>query len=291
MKIKHIANIGGGQDGAIFNDYLFRFNTKGLCSVYNLKDIDTGACEPTELKAASSFTLDRADILAPHSNAVMFGAEYYSPEDEFPLLYTNIYNNYAKEENPLKGVCPVYRLQRNGDGFTTTLVQIIEIGFTEDANYWKSGEGDCDKRPYGNFTIDVDKGIYYGFTMRDQTDTTRYFAFDLPKLADGTADELYGVNRVVLTVDDIKEYFDCEYHRFIQGACTHKSKIYSVEGFSAEGDKPPVLRVINPADKKQELYVNLVDKGLTVEPELIDFSGDTCYYSDALGNLYIIDFE
>ena len=132
-----------------------------------------------------------------------------------------------------------------------------------------------------DITVTIDTGDKV--TLQD-TDGDYYYEI-------GTADELYGVNRVVLTVDDIKEYFDCEYHRFIQGACTHKSKIYSVEGFSAEGDKPPVLLVINPADKKQELYFNLVDNGLTVEPELIDFSGDTCYYSDALGNLYIIDFE
>lgn len=28
-----------------------------------------------------------------------------------------------------------------------------------------------------------------------------------------------------------------------------------------------------------------------VEPELIDFAGDTCYYSDGYGSLYVLDFE
>ena len=32
------------------------------------------------------------------------------------------------------------------------------------------------------------------------------------------------------------------------------------------------------------------DHGLTIEPELIDFAGNTCWYCDNKGNLYTIEF-
>ena len=81
------------QDGAVFNGFLFSFNHKGDCSVYetnSLKNLKNG-----EAEVFGEFTLDKTDILLPHSNSVMFGNEYYHNDDEFPLLYTNVYNNYG----------------------------------------------------------------------------------------------------------------------------------------------------------------------------------------------------
>ena len=291
MRIKHIAKIKGGQDGVVWNNYLFRFNGAGVCYVYDIKQLNRYASEAVELKEISTFSLDRIDELKPHSNAVMFGKEFYSPDDEFPLLYTNIYNNYSGTDNPLKGVCLVYRLQRNGMEFSSTLVQIIEIGFVEDSHYWKSCEDEEDVRPYGNFTIDAEKGTYYAFTMRDKENTTRYFSFDLPKLSDGEKDEIYNVSKVTLSACDIKEYFDCEYHRFIQGAAFYNGKIYSLEGFTNSQENPPAMRIIDVKEKKQVQFVDFMKMGLTIEPELIDFYDDICYYADNHGNLYIIDFS
>lgn len=281
MNIKLAGKISGGQDGAIWGQYLFRFNEAGKCVVHDLRD---------NLREISQFVLDKNDILSPHSNAVMFGREYFSPDDEFPLLYTNIYNNYATAVNPLRGVCCVYRLQRTTDGFTTTLVQLIEVGFVEDSRYWRSSDEVEDVRPYGNFSIDRDAALYYGFTMRDKWKTTRYFSFKLPKLADGIMDETYGVNRVVLNAGEILDQFDCEYHQFIQGACIHNGLIYSLEGFAHDPGKPPAIRVIDPKEKRQLLYVPFGDFGMTAEPEFIDFDGETCYYAEAPGELYIIEF-
>ena len=135
MKIQHVANIVGGQDGAIFGDELFRFDHKGNGKVYNLRDLNPQ--EVCDLTPTATFVLDRADVLVPHANAVCFGTERYEPGDFYPLLYSNIYNNYAKTENPYIGVCCVYRLQKTADGFVTTLVQLIEIGFCEDATLWR----------------------------------------------------------------------------------------------------------------------------------------------------------
>lgn len=280
MNIRFLGNIAPGQDGAIFGPWLFRMENRGQCHVYRL-DRDP-ICE------AAVFRLDRWETVVPHSNAVMFGCEYYDPEDEFPLLYSNIYNNYAKAEDPLVGVCCVYRVIRRGEEFTTKLVQLIRVGFTADPELWCSHGGDI--RPYGNFAIDREQGIYYGFTMRDGSNATRYFAFPLPKLREGTPDEAWGVPVVTLEKKDILKSFDCPYHRFLQGACCHEGKIYSLEGFTNDGNNPPALRIIDPQQGVQESCGLFKEYGLDTEPELIDFYGETCYYGDCKGNLYVFDF-
>jgi len=285
MKIKQIAKIHGGQDGAIFGDFLFRFNHQGECFVYDLKTV--GEDPEKELPQFSSFVLDGVEKLKPHSNSVAFGSEYAEEGDEFPLLYANIYNNYAKSENPLKGVCLVYRLQREGDRFFTTFVQMIEIGFVEDTNLWRSEEKE-DVRPYGNFVIDTERNLLYAFNMMDQNKITRYFAFDLPKLSDGVLNETYGVKKVVLEEKDIKVSFDCPYHNFMQGACCHKGKVYSVEGFEKDTDIVPGLRIVDTLTQKQVEYVHFPSFGLDFEPEWIDFYEDTCYYIDGYGGVFVL---
>ena len=284
MNIRRIANIRGGQDGAIFGKYLFRFTPRGEGHVYDLEAIEAAPGE--SFLEIASFTLDRAEDICPHSNAVMFGKEYYAPDDEFPLLYANIYNNYAKTDRPLKGVCCVYRLQRDDDSFKTTLVQLIEIGFVEDASLWKRTPTEDGIRPYGNFVIDTERNLYHGFVMRDEEAGTRYFTFDLPKLSDGEIDPVFGVKKVVLKSQNIHKYFDCPPHYYIQGACCHGGKIYSVEGFK----NTPALRVIDPEKGLQELAVHFPDHGLIDEAEFIDFYGDVCYYSDCQGYIYRLEF-
>ena len=286
MKLTKIATIEGGQDGAIYGGYLFRFDTDGNCRVYEAEALFGAA--GAEVAPISAFTLDKVDVLMPHSNAVAFGNEFFEKDDEFPLLYTNIYNTYSGEQNKMKGVCAVYRLTRKGVDFDTKLVQIIEIGFVEDTSLWASADGDV--RPYGNFTVDVDSGIYYGFTMRDGERNTRYFSFDLPKLSDGSFDEKFGANRVVLEKEDIKDSFDCDYHRYIQGAICYGGKIYSVEGFTNDPTNIPAMRIIDPKAKKQEKLILFPELGTTAEHEFVDFYKGNCCYGDGFGNLYVISF-
>ena len=285
MRIEKFAKIKGErQDGDISNGYLFSFNRSGECTVYETEKL--GDLKDGEAEIFAEFVLDKNDILMPHSNSVVFGREYYDEKDEFPLLYTNVYNNYANADNKLEGVCLVYRIQRIERKFTATLVQIIEIGFADDKNLWKSfGEKD-DVRPYGNFVIDIENEFYYAFTMRDNVPSTRYFSFDLPKVVQGEWCEEYKVKKVVLNTSDIREYFDCEYHRFVQGACCHKGKIYSLEGFTDSQSNPPVIRVIDTKSKKETTYEKFADYGTNVEPEMINFENDVCYYTDHYGNMY-----
>ena len=282
MKITQTGKIKQGQDGAIGNGYMFRFDAAGNCYVYDMKDIHGKGEGTEEIAPVSSFRLDKADLLTPHSNSVMFGKEYYDEGDEFPLLYTNLYNTYQKSENRMEGVCAVYRVQRNEKCFVTTLVQIIEIGFVHNTDLWMS-PGENDVRPYGNFVVDVE--------MRDASRKTRVFAFDLPTLSDGVFDEKYGVNKVTLGEDSIKDYFDCDYTHFMQGATFNDGKIYSLEGFGIEDkNNPPAMRIIDVNKKEQVCLVDFVKHGLEIEPEFIDFHEGVCHYCDNPGNLYIIEF-
>ena len=282
MKFYQAATIKGGQDGAISGKYLFRFNHKGEGLVYDLELIETDKAEPI-----SDISLDRPEVICPHCNSVTFGNEYFAVGDEFPLLYANVYNNYAKEENKLKGVCCVYRITRDGEGFKTALVQLIEIGFVEDATLWKAKPEADGARPYGNFAVDRENNILYAFVMRNEERGTAYFAFDLPKLKEGATDERFGVKKVVLNKDDIKKSFVCPEHHFIQGACCHGGKIYSLEGFR----NSPALRIIDPKKGAQESVTFFSDYGITDETEFIDFYGEKCYYGDCHGPLFRIEFD
>ena len=281
MTYKYLFETVIGQDGAIYNDYLFRFNSKGDCKVFSMRD---------DHPMLSEFTLDKAELIMPHSNAVCFGTEYYEETDEFPLLYTNLYNTYFKSEDRLEGVCCVYRLLREGVTFTTSLVQVIKIGFVEDLGLWKSLEENGDVRSYGNFIVDTDRNQYCGFTMRDKEQTTRYFTFTLPKLSDGSFDETLGVKVLTLQKEDILTWFDCQYSRYIQGACYYKGKIYSVEGFSGSETNKPKLQIIDLISQKQVETVDLCDLGLVIEPEFIEAYQDQIYYSDASGRIYLFTF-
>ena len=286
MNIEHITSIKRNrQDGAVFGGYLFSFDHLGVCTVYQTESLKAGK----EAEAFSEFTLDKTGIFMPHSNAVTFGTEYFAENDEFPLLYTNAYNTYAKSENPMHGVLGVYRITRKNSTFRGELVQLIEIGFTKDSTLWKSETAE-DVRPYGNFAVDREQNKLYAFTMRDETKTTRYFAFDLPKAADGDFCEPFGVNKVVLEKEDILDFFDCDYHNFVQGACIHDGKLYSLEGFSDDVNIPPAVRIMDLKEKKQIEYIRFGEYGLNTEPELIDFENGICFYAENGGNLYRLSF-
>ena len=282
MEVKKIGQIIPGQDGAIYNGFLFRFDGKANCTVYRTDSLSQNSVP------FSRFVLDKSEVITPHSNSVVFGNARYSENDEFPLLYSNIYNNYANKDNKMKGVVCVYRLQRNENEFSTTLVQLIEIGFVEDG-LWRSENSD-DIRPYGNFVIDTKNSLLYAFTMRDEEKSTRYFSFKLPDINSGKYDNTFGVKRVTLKKEDVIDFFDCEYHRYIQGACLHNGIIYSIEGNTNDINNPPAIRLIDTYENNQKKVYYFSDFNLTIEPELIDFENDNCYYSDSHGNVYQLIF-
>ena len=119
MKFTETSHAKTGQDGAIFGNLMFRFDTMGNCLVYDTAEIDKRA----ELPIVAEFSLSKNDPVIPHANSVVFGADYYCDGDEFPLIYLNVYNNYAKCENKRVGECCVYRLMRKGESFEFGIVR------------------------------------------------------------------------------------------------------------------------------------------------------------------------
>lgn len=287
MKIEKIAKILGGQDGAIYGTELFRFNEFGECAVYDISNLNCNETE--ELLPLSRFRLDCADKIVPHSNSVCFGCEFYDEDDPYPLLYSNIYNNYAKSENKMLGVCLVYRIRRSGNEFKSTLVQSIEVGFCDDANLWKANLVNHGVRPYGNFAVDTENRALWAFVMRNEALGTRFFRFDLPSVYDGEFDSVLNIKKFVMRKEDIRETFDCEYHRYIQGATLHKGKIYSTEGFQGDDINRPAIRAIDLASHNEK-YFDITKLGFWDEPECISFYGDECLYSDASGNVFKVEF-
>ena len=293
MKYKQLSKIRGVQDGAVHGDTLFRFTHSGRGLAYPMSEVLNPA-DPSEALSYTEFALDKAEVTCPHCNAVFFGKEKFDSADDYPLLYANVYNNYSKEENRRPGQLCVYRLQKSAEGFVTTLLQLIEIGFTEDVSLWCSYEKNEEKRdvrPYGNFLADIEKGILYAFTMRDKDQTTRYFAFRLPSVKEGELDSASGIRRVVLNKEDILDQFDTPYHKYIQGGAFWNGLLYSTEGFGEKETSRSAIRIIDPAKRCQIAYFDLCDAGIPVEPEWMDFYEGKCLYSNATGNVYEMDFE
>ncbi|MBE6644904.1 MAG: hypothetical protein E7612_05950 [Ruminococcaceae bacterium] len=268
---------GNRQDGAVYGEYLFSFNSSGRCNVYSANNFNP----------VSEFTLDKESLIKPHSNSVCFGTTKYNEDDEFPLLYCNVYNTY-KNDRSYDGMCNVYRIARNGTSFESTLVQVIKIGFTDDTQKWSSADGDV--RPFGNFVVNTDNNNLYAFTMRDEGRTTRFFSFKLPSLTDGKPDATLGVNIVTLYVDDIIDSFDTEYFNYIQGASYYKDKIYSLEGFTDSETNKAALKIID-LDTKTVKKIDLYGMNLKTEPETVYVFNGVGYYIDVFGNVYKFAIE
>lgn len=160
-----VADGVGMQDGCAYGDYYFQFTPNGRFGVYDLRDNSF----------VGVFALDQYETIVPHCNSASFSNVFYQPEDPFPLAYINAYNNTDLPH----GTCYVHRILRDGNTFSTQLVQIIRIGFT-DSDMWLSAENET--RPYGNFVVDAENKHLYAYTTRDGDKTTRFFMLDLPNV-------------------------------------------------------------------------------------------------------------
>ena len=62
MKIENVSKIKGNrQDGAISNGYLFSFDTRGICTVYEIKSL--GCIKDGEAEIFAEFVLDKNDVI------------------------------------------------------------------------------------------------------------------------------------------------------------------------------------------------------------------------------------
>ncbi len=276
-----LINMGPEQDGAIYNGYVFRLDHAAACRVLSL---ETG-------ELLCSFTLGDKEFIYPHSNAVFFGNEKLDDNDEFPILYSNVYNTYAKAENRREGTLCAYRIKRNGNDFSAELVQIIAIDFVKDTSLWLSPNVQ-DYRPYGNFVLDKENNIIYAFVMRDEARKTAFFAFNMPKLSDGKDIGYKEVKEVRLKKEDILDKFESDYINFMQGATFYNGYIYSVEGFDVVSPTAkPVIKIFDVKKKTVALAVNLWEHGFNIEPEFVEAYNGAIYYADRHpGDLYLMEF-
>ncbi len=254
FEMKQLKSIGNGQDGDIYGGYIFNFTNDGKCYVYAADDC----------KYINKFTLDKADVLNPHANSVQFSSVKYEAEDEFPLLYVNIYNNYSKEQDRKLGTCLVYRLERYNDIFITKLLQVIKVGFAGASEKWP----DTFSTPYGNFNIDTDNNKLYSYVMRGNNGKgvdTIFFEFDLPDIDEGRYDSTYECNVVTLKEKDIEDEFVTEFFHWVQGACYNNGKLFVTEGFG----KPSMLRVVDLKKKKVVAEFDFEKAGYPYEPEMV----------------------
>ncbi len=294
LRFTLIGGTRGDNDAAAWGGYLFKFNGKGWCYVYDLNSFSEEAGKAflqTQEKTpyVNAFKLHLADTLPPHSNAVVFGTEKYDPNDEFPLLYCNIYNNFKEEADQKKGMLCAYRITRTKDNkFSSRLVQILRIGFTDDKRLWLSENGK-DVRPFGNFVIDRETNTLYAFTMRDEDKTTRYFSFRMPSVTEGEENTALGARLVTLKEEDILSRFTAPYQHYMQGADFEGGNLYTVEGRTENDKHPAVMRITSPTQKKELRRIFLPNYVADIEPEVITFWDGKCYYGDVKGNLYLVE--
>ena len=254
------------QDGAVYKNALFVMGSPNMGHMY---DVNTFAKK-------ADVVLD--DTVSIHSNSVCFGTQKYSEEDEFPLLYCNVYNNYASMEDRKEGTCGVFRLVRDKHGnYKGELVQLLRIGFVENLSLWESTGGGKDFRPYGNFIVDTDKNRLYAFVIRDKEKIVRFFEFNCPQVNVADAYET-----VILNEEDILSSFDLNYYYALQGAAYHNGMIYSSEGFSNSA----IMHIVDLKHKRLFATVDLAAMGFAHEPEAVFVSGDDILFSNATGNVY-----
>lgn len=271
LRQEELANLSafqrnGVQDGEAFGDRLFLFTADGLCNVY---DANTA-------ELVDSFLLGGMEYIIPHVNSASFSDRYYAPGDEYPLLYTSVYNNLTPQNTQILGFCCVYRITETDGRFSSELVQLVWVSFVGDRELWMSPQSN--ERPFGNFVVDTDRDMLYAFVPRDDSQTTRFFGFALPDPDAGNDSSTYGCKLLYLNPEDILRRFDVGYFSSPQGCTYGSGKIYSVEGFGSVNTVPPFLRVVDVQTGTLELSVNLGQLGLAREPETVTFRDGELLY-------------
>ena len=219
-----------------------------------------------------SMSYDEWSTNKVHGNAVhlrKYNNQYYT--------YSNIYNSYQNNENKRFGECCVYLTDlTNSTENPLELTQIIKIGFVDDEAKWPRWNASSD-RPYGNFLIDEDNNLLYVYVMDINTNTTKWFKFDLPSPTDSNEEG----NVYSLSYESVLDSWETPYMNMMQGATIINGLIYSTEGPSGN----PGIRVIDPVLKAELLYIDSskLDANKS-EPEFIAYYNGYLYYGSGNNN-------
>lgn len=250
------------QDGCVYNNYLFTFDSEGKCFVFDL----------TNKELLCSTILPNVNGLLPHSNCVCFGKKM-NEDDEFPLLYTNVYNNYSNNEETY-GLCFVYKITKtNICSFSFRHIQTIKVSFI-DSVFWHNNSNN--NSPYGNFLVYDDFLFVYLNIFGSKI--TRFFKFPLPLINPNFSGITYlDINNVI----DIKDFI---LFKYIQGGTIYNDYLYSLEGFNES-----CLRIINLTNDSLQ-SVELTNTICNKEPEFISFLNNYLIIGDVDGHLYYCYF-
>ncbi len=202
-------------------------------------------------KKKSIGELSVAQSAPVHCNTVSFG-QRYAPSDKWPLLYV------AQASN--RHTTNVYRLV----GKTLELIQTIT---------W-----DGYKNTLACFDS-ADKGHMYVIAWNGPEDRTpRIFKIATPSFKKG---------KMTIDLKEETDYFSFYYinkYEVVQGVTVKDGMMYQVRGYKRGGQ----LAVFDLKAKKQVQLFNLVGKGITAEPEGIDFQGDNLWICDQEGDMFLV---
>lgn len=216
------------QGLALYKNYAFSLRDKGMCVIFNLK----------KKEYAGSFMLEGN---TSHCNNACFGAEKFSKESQFPLLYIS--------ECRGSRCCYVTDVTLQG----STIVQKIFY----DSDEFKIAM-DWAVDPQNGF-IYVYGGKHYG---------TKYLKkLPLPKLSDSDAN-----GEVHFTPQDVLQEIAIEGISIAQGSKIFNGRAYLPDGCSPNGNK---LHVVDLATGRKIAEYSYSDQ--LNEPEGIDVMGKWLY--------------
>ena len=238
--------VASGQDGAIYNDLLFRPDEFTAIRVYDMK--------VGEIVGTAS--IDPIDTVRPYGNSIFFGNQFYDADDPFPVLYYTGRGVYSDNTNLPDGTVYAYRIIDNGDN-TYTLNRVQTITFANDVGY----------SAYGGFGFDEveNKLVGYDYRYGDPQKNTYYIA-DMPLVSSG---DVTISNAQVEKFDLTTPFFGGP-----QGCICHNRKFYILNGASNSGS----LNVVDLNKEKCVSRIVLSPSGLTGEPQCIEVYNNTLVY-------------
>lgn len=220
---------GSSQGLALWGRYAFSLHDKGQCVVLDMK----------RRRFVSTFKLDGNDS---HCNNASFGAERYSRQSAFPLLYIS--------ECRGERACYVTDISTEGSRIVQKIVY----------------EGDDCTGPM-DWCVDRRQKILYAYCTIDGRRTFRRFA--LPRLADSDA-----TGTVRLTAADALGDIPVGDITIPQGSAADRRYIYLPDGVPSRGCR---MHVVDAATGERLRLIDL--NPLEYEPEGLDIKGGWLYLS------------
>lgn len=235
------------QSLAIHGGYVFVFAAVGICTIidYATKEI----ISKTNFQPSAH----------QHANSAQFTDIYYSASDEFPLLLLSRCGNTAGETG--YDECLIYRISKNGNSFTFTLVNSITVDFASYGASW---------------ACDTNTGELYFYTPANGTwQVTENNPILFAKFAMPNINDILSGTQITLTRADIlsKMYIQ---HVTPQGMCVNGDVIYC--GITYQGQNVWAISI------DRNIILAKINLGITHEVEGVAIYNGRMYVSAVDGS-------